>query len=176
MKPFVIDLDPDPNQRMECTCGWRGARCELTLHPRQGFGVCPRCWRAGYERMPSGAREYQTTRESDMAEQNEQSDPNTFVIREATGATKDTCTHVRGFYGDSGANEGVLSVHAVVQESAMYPETARIIVGTPVASPLMEGYHPDLGGFSCSVEAMRRFIKVASRACDDAEAAMKAGR
>lgn len=113
-----------------------------------------------------------------MAEQNEQNewDPNTFVIRDASGATKDTCTHVRGFYGDAGENEGVLSVHAVVNESALYPETGRIIVGTPVASPLMEGYHPDLGGFSCSVATMRRFLKVAAKACDDAEAAMKDGR
>lgn len=60
----------------------------------------------------------------EQSEQNEQAGPNVFVIRDAWGATRETCTHVRGFYGDGGENEGVLSVHAVVKESANYPDIA----------------------------------------------------
>lgn len=33
-----------------CSCGWAGH--ELLMHPRQGFGVCPRCWHNGTERIP----------------------------------------------------------------------------------------------------------------------------
>jgi hypothetical protein len=51
--PFIVDLDPDQMQPMRCDCGWRGLRRDQTLHPRQGFRVCPRCWRNGYERMTS---------------------------------------------------------------------------------------------------------------------------
>lgn len=47
-----IDLDPDPDVKLACPCGWRGRRRDLTLHPRQGFGVCPPCWRNGIERIP----------------------------------------------------------------------------------------------------------------------------
>ena len=102
----------------------------------------------------------------------EQFDPNIFVI-DATGRTN---THIRGFYGDGGENESVLSISAVTNGSSCFPETGRIFVGTPQKSPLMEGYFPELGAFSCSVEAMKRFIKVAQKAVDDVEAAMKAGR
>lgn len=45
----------DLEQPKRCVCGWRGKRRDLTLltlHPRQGFGVCPRCWRLGIERIP----------------------------------------------------------------------------------------------------------------------------
>ncbi len=105
----------------------------------------------------------------------EQWDRNVFVVRD-TGVLRSTCTHVRGFYGDQGENESVLVVSAVLNVSPHYPETGRIIVGTPTKSPLMEGHFPDLGGYSCSVEAMKRFIKVAQKAVDDVEAAMKAGR
>lgn len=34
---------------LACECGWRGKRRNLTPHPRQGFGVCPSCWRLGVE-------------------------------------------------------------------------------------------------------------------------------
>lgn len=37
-------------RRYRCTCGWTGG--ELLTHPRQGFGVCPRCWSFGTERSP----------------------------------------------------------------------------------------------------------------------------
>jgi len=99
-------------------------------------------------------------------------DPNIFVL-EDTGKTH---THIRGFYGDGGENESVLSVIAHTHESPMYPETGRIFVGTPQRSPLMEGYFPELGSFSCSVETMERFIKVAQKAVDDVKAAVRAGR
>lgn len=52
---WTIDLAPDPDRAQLCVCGWRGRRRDLTLHPRQGFGVCPRCWSRGVERITSAA-------------------------------------------------------------------------------------------------------------------------
>ena len=103
---------------------------------------------------------------------NGQWDPDIFVI-EAAGKTN---THIRGFYGDSGENESVLSVMAFTEESPMFPDNGRILVGTPQKSPLLEGYFPDLGGFCCSVEAMERFIAVAQKAVNAVKAAKAAGR
>lgn len=51
-----------------CICGWRGKRSALTLHPRQGFGVCPRCWRSGTERIPQRWEPVRITRRSHHAE------------------------------------------------------------------------------------------------------------
>jgi hypothetical protein len=89
---------------------------------------------------------------------------------------KGTNVHVRGFYGDDGENEGVLSVSTVLNGSPNYPESGRIVVGSPGRSPLIDGYTPSLGCFSCSPQAAERLIDVLQRAVEDVRAAMKAGR
>ncbi len=66
--------------------------------------------------------------------------------------------HIRGYYGDEGENEGVLSVIAMRDMTANTPEHTAIIVGSPSVSPLILGYIPRLGGFSCSVEGAERLI------------------
>jgi hypothetical protein len=58
----------------------------------------------------------------------------------------------------------------------MYPAMTRIVVGSPQQSPLIEGYTPDLGGFSCSTEAAEALIAVLRRAVDEIKAAQAAGR
>lgn len=40
-----------PTREYQCVCDWAGS--QLTPHPRQGFGVCPRCWGNGIERIPA---------------------------------------------------------------------------------------------------------------------------
>jgi hypothetical protein len=76
-------------------------------------------------------------------------------------------THLRGFYGDGGENEGVLAVTAVLDPSPHYPDVGRIIVGSPSTSPLIEAYLPNLGGFSCSPDALERLIAVLQRTLAD---------
>ncbi len=66
--------------------------------------------------------------------------------------------HIRGFYGDGGENEGVLSVMAIKDMMSNDPEHSAITVGSPVVSSLIPGYIPNLGGFSCSVEGAERLI------------------
>jgi len=39
-----------PIREYGCSCSWAGSI--LMMHPRQGFGVCPRCWGNGIERIP----------------------------------------------------------------------------------------------------------------------------
>ena len=36
--------------------------------------------------------------------------------------------HIRGYYGDEGENEGVLSITATIAASPNYPQTGRILV------------------------------------------------
>lgn len=66
--------------------------------------------------------------------------------------------HLSGFHGDGGENEGVLSISAVLDGGPNWPECGLIIVGSPQKSPLIDGYIPDLGGFSCSPDAAERLI------------------
>lgn len=66
--------------------------------------------------------------------------------------------HIRGLFGDDGENEGVLSVVAVLDASEHYPAQGRIIVGSPPASPLLDGHLPSLGGFCCGIEGAERLI------------------
>lgn len=84
--------------------------------------------------------------------------------------------HLRGFHGDYGENEGVLSIVAMISESPNYPESGRIIVGSPVKSPLIPGYIPTLGGFSCSPDAADLLADELRAAAAAARAAMEAGR
>lgn len=42
-----------------CVCGWSGSREACTLHPRQGFTVCPRCW-PHVERVPKRTHDLKT--------------------------------------------------------------------------------------------------------------------
>jgi hypothetical protein len=86
--------------------------------------------------------------------------------------TDKTYPHVTGIYGDGGENEGVLAIHAVLDPSPNYPETGRIIVGSPEKSPALPGYIPDLGGFSCSPEAAERLANALLVAARDVRAAM----
>lgn len=91
------------------------------------------------------------------------------------GTTR-TLVHIRGFYGDGGENEGVMSISAQLDESPNYPDSGRIIVGSPSASPLIESYIPDLGGFSCGAEAAEMFAAELLAAAAAVRAAIKAGR
>lgn len=86
-----------------------------------------------------------------------------------------TNVHIRGYYGDDGENEGVLAISAVLDPGDLYPECARIIVGSPSRTPLLEGYIPALGGFSCDPDAADRLADELHRAAADARFAMAAG-
>ncbi len=66
--------------------------------------------------------------------------------------------HIRGFYGDGGENEGVLSVMAQRRMTPNDVYHAAICVGSPTTTPLISGYIPNLGGFCCSVEGAERLI------------------
>jgi len=66
--------------------------------------------------------------------------------------------HIRGFYGDAGENEGVLAVIAHRNMTPNHSAHTAICVGSPAVSPLLPGYIPSLGGFSCSVEGAERLI------------------
>ncbi len=76
-------------------------------------------------------------------------------------------THIRGVYGDGGENESVLSVVVHTAGHPHFPETARIFVGSPKESPLIEGYLAKLGAFSCSAEAAEALIGVLTSAVED---------
>lgn len=78
--------------------------------------------------------------------------------------------HIRGVFGDGGENEGVLSVSAVLDASPYFPEQGLIIVGSPTTSPLIEGYIPDLKGFSCGPEGAERLIAALQNAVRDVRA------
>ena len=54
--------------RYRCVCGWTGTGDGLTLHPRQGFRVCPHCWRHGTERIAE--RMFKVLRDSDLRHEN----------------------------------------------------------------------------------------------------------
>lgn len=86
-----------------------------------------------------------------------------------------TNVHIKGFYGDSGENVGVLSISANRRMTPHYPETAAIAVGSPRASPLQPGYIPNLGCFNCSVEAAKRLIAELQAAVAIVEAGMQGG-
>lgn len=75
--------------------------------------------------------------------------------------------HIRGFFGDGGENEGVLSVIAVLDGGPHYPESGLIAIGSPQQSPLLDGYIPDLGLWSCSPEAAERLIEALQHAVRD---------
>lgn len=56
--PDVIDPQPaapaplpDPFALRCPQCRWSGSPGDGMTHPRQGFAVCPQCWRLGYESM-----------------------------------------------------------------------------------------------------------------------------
>jgi hypothetical protein len=84
--------------------------------------------------------------------------------------------HLRGYHGDSGENEGVLAISHVLDASPHYPDSGRIIVGSPPASPLLEGYTPDLGGFTCGPDAAERLADELRAAAAAVRAAMAGGR
>lgn len=87
-----------------------------------------------------------------------------------------THIHLRGYHGDRGENEGVLSLSAVLDASRYYPECGRIMVGSPQSSPLIEGYIPELGPFSCGPDAADRLADELHAAAAAVRAAMAAGR
>jgi hypothetical protein len=74
------------------------------------------------------------------------------------GGASVTNVHIRGFYGDAGESEGVLSVIAHVDMTLNHPAHTAISIGSPAQSPLIPGYIPNLGMFSCSVEGAERLI------------------
>jgi hypothetical protein len=75
--------------------------------------------------------------------------------------------HIRGVYGDCGENEGVLSVTAVLDANENHPPGALIVVGSPKSSPLIDGYIPDLGCFSCGPDGAEQLIAVLQDAVRD---------
>ena len=81
--------------------------------------------------------------------------------------------HLRGVYGDDGENEGVLSVTAVRDATDSHPTGTLIIVGSPSQSPLIDGYLPDLGCFSCGVDGAERLIEALQNAVRDVRAGTK---
>jgi len=87
-----------------------------------------------------------------------------------------THIHLRGYHGDGGENEGVLSLSAVLDGSRHYPECGRIMVGSPQSSPLIEGYIPSLGLFSCGPDAAERLAHEILASVAAVRAAMAAGR
>lgn len=87
-----------------------------------------------------------------------------------------TNVHLRGFYGDGGENEGVLAIATRLEESPMYPVSGRIIVGSPTKSPVLKGYIPDLGGFSCSPDAADLLGDELKASAAAARAAMAKGK
>lgn len=80
--------------------------------------------------------------------------------------------HVTGLYGDSGENPGALAIHAVLDPSPNYPESGRIIVGSPATTPTLPGYIPNLGGFNGGPAAIERLAWTLLEATRDARAAM----
>lgn len=92
-----------------------------------------------------------------------------------TDTTKEhgrTLVHLLGYHGDGGENESVLSVSTDLSPGANFPESGRIFVGTPQKSPLLEGYFPDLGSWSCSPDAADRLAAELKAAAAAARAAM----
>lgn len=81
--------------------------------------------------------------------------------------------HLRGYHGDGGENEGVLSISAAVDAGPNYPECGRIFVGSPQKSPLLVGYLPRLGGFCCSPDAADRLADELRAMADLAREAME---
>lgn len=96
-----------------------------------------------------------------------------------TDTTKEhgrTLVHLLGYHGDDGENESVLSVSTDLSPGENFPESGRIFVGTPQKSPLLEGYFPDLGGFTRSPDAADRLAEELTAASAAARAAMVAGK
>lgn len=46
-------MNDEREHEYRCDCGWRGDHSSIAVHPRQGFTVCPKCWRRGIERIPT---------------------------------------------------------------------------------------------------------------------------
>lgn len=80
--------------------------------------------------------------------------------------------HLRGVYGDAGENEGVLSVTARRDATSNDPTSALITVGSPRNSPLIDGYLPNLGLFSCGIEGAETLISVLQDAVRDVKSAL----
>lgn len=98
-------------------------------------------------------------------------DPGTLTL---TDDPRCSHVHLRGVFGDGGENEGVLSVGAVLDASPNYPESGLIDVGSPQASPLIPGYLPKLGFFSCGVAGAERLIRALQTAVQDVKAGLAA--
>jgi hypothetical protein len=82
--------------------------------------------------------------------------------------------HVTGIRGNAGEDPTVLAVTAVLDPSENYPESGRIIIGSPKKSDKLEGYIPRTGGFCCGVEGALRLI--ATLQCAVAEVLSATGR
>jgi hypothetical protein len=87
-----------------------------------------------------------------------------------------TCVHVRGCFGHHGESESVLAISAVIDAGQDFSETARIIVGTPTRSPLIQGELAKIGGFSCSPDAADEIADELRAAAARARRAMEIGR
>lgn len=83
-----------------------------------------------------------------------------------------TYPHITDVRGDDGENLGALAVTAVLDPSPYCPPAVRIIVGSPTRTPTIDGYIPDLGGFSCGVEGAKQLIATLQEAVRDVEAVL----
>lgn len=84
-----------------------------------------------------------------------------------------TLIHLRGYYGDGGENEGVLSIGTELSPGTHYPTSGRIYVGSPSKSPLLAGYIPNLGFFTCGpdeADALANELLAAARMAREAMA------
>ena len=57
-----------PTEPLECVCGWKGTREQCCHNPRQGWLTCPRCWHAGYDRIPDSPENMERRRREMDAE------------------------------------------------------------------------------------------------------------
>ena len=73
---------------------------------------------------------------------------------------------VDGLFGDDGENAGRIAICAILDQSVHYPDSARIIVG----SPTPEGYEPNLGQFCGSADAIEKLARKLLEAVADVRA------
>lgn len=80
--------------------------------------------------------------------------------------------HIAGVMADNGQSVSVLAIHAVMHPSKSYPESGRIIVGSPRMSHTIPGSCPDVGGFCCSPDIAELVGLTLLRAAREVRAAM----
>ncbi len=76
--------------------------------------------------------------------------------------------HLAGILVDGGQTRSVLAVSANIDPSPHFPDSARIVVGAPEQSPLMEGGIPrTTGGFAMDLETAEGLVSTVQQAIND---------